>query len=121
MKYTRNQYSEGFSVIILLIAVGFLWWGISSYFPYTLDSWWGLIPLGIGISIFIEQISAVLNRGKLRKIVRFEYEDKPEATIKEISRKTGISGKDIITIKIDLLKLGERVGNYPSESYTSSE
>ena len=114
MKYSKNQYSEGFSVIVLLIAASFLWWGVSSYFPYTLDSWWGLIPLGIGITILLEQIAAGVNRGKLRRIVRFEFEDNPEVTPNEISIKTGLSIKDTIKIRMDLLKQGELLGNNPS-------
>ncbi len=121
MKYIKNQYVEGFSIIALLIAAGFLWWGISGYFPYTEDSWWGLIPIGIGITILIEQIGTKVNRRALRKIVRFEYEDNPEATLGEISVKTGISINDIIAIKMHLIKSGERLGNYPSESSLSSE
>ncbi len=38
MKYEKNQYSEGISLLGLLLASGFLWWGISGYFPYTIDS-----------------------------------------------------------------------------------
>ncbi|KKM83646.1 hypothetical protein LCGC14_1307260 [marine sediment metagenome] len=111
MKYKKNQYSEGFSVIGLLIAAGFLWWGISGYFPYTLDSWWGLIPIGIGVAIILEQIGSKINRRALRRIVRFEYEDNPETTLKEIRNKTGLSIKDVQVIRMDLMKQGERLGN----------
>ena len=52
--------------------------------------------------------------------MRFEYEDNPEATLEEISLKTGISVKDIISIKMDLITSGERLVNY-SESTLSSE
>ena len=120
MKYKKNQYVEGISIISFLIVAGFLWWGISGYFPYTEDSWWGLIPIGIGITILLEQIGANVNRRALRKIVRFEYEDNPGAILEEISLKTGISVKDIISIKLDLIKRGERLVNY-SESTLSSE
>ncbi|HDZ17568.1 hypothetical protein LCGC14_0745910 [marine sediment metagenome] len=113
MKYKKNQYAEGISIIGLLIAAGFLWWGISGYFAYTPDSWWGLIPIGIGVAIILEQIGAKINRRALRRIVRFEYEDNPEATIREISNKTGLSIKDIQGIRMDLMKQGERLGtNY---------
>ena len=111
MKYKINQYSEGFSIIGLLIAAGFLWWGISGYFPYTLDSWWGLIPIGIGVAIILEQIGAKINRGALRRIVRFEYEDNPETSLQEIRNKTGLSIKDIQVIRMDLMRYGERLGN----------
>lgn len=121
MKYKKNQYAEGISIIALLIAAGFLWWGISGYFPYTIDSWWGLIPIGIGIAILLEQIGANLNRRALRKIVRFEYEDNPEATLEEITVRTGISIKDITSIKMDLVRSGERLGSYPYESSLSPE
>ena len=117
MKYEKNQYSEGFSIIGLLIAAGFLWWGISGYFPYTIDSWWGLIPIGIGVAIIIDLIRAKVNRRALRKIVRFEYEDYPEATIREISNMTGLSTRDVQAIHLDLVKQGERLGtNYAQNS-----
>ena len=43
--------------------------------------------------------------------LRFEYEDYPEATIIEISNKTGLSTRDVQAIRLDLVKQGEHLGN----------
>ena len=63
------------------------------------------------MAIILEQIGVKINHRALRKIVRFEYEDNPEATLEEISNKTGLSIRDIQGIRMDLMKQGERLGN----------
>ncbi len=116
MKYTKNQYTDGFSICALIIAGGFLYWGISSFFPYTALSWWGLIPLFIGLAILLGQIAAIFNRKKLKRAVKYEFEGNPNASIKEISKSTGISRKDVQAIILDLKGAGELRGKFSSKT-----
>lgn len=121
MKYERNQYSEGFSVCALIIGAFFLWWGLNHFFtPRIFDlgwwlwNWWGLILLIIGLSIVGSQIANLLNRGKLRRIVKQEFLQNPNASVEEISSSTGISVKDIRAIILDLKASGELRGRFSS-------
>ncbi len=116
MKYTKNQYTDGFSVCALIIAGGFLYWGISSFFPYTASSWWGLIPLLIGLAILSGQMAVILNRKKLKRAVKYEFEANPNASIREISKSTGISRKDVQAIILDLKGAGELRGKFSSKT-----
>ncbi len=112
MKYKKNQYSEGFSICALIIAGAFLYWGISSFIPWNVWSWWGFISLAIGISILVGQIFAITNRSKLRNVVLSEFQVNPETTIDEISRSTGISRRDINAIILDLKASGQLRGKF---------
>lgn len=108
MKYEKNQYSEGFSICALIIAGFFLWSGISQFINWGDGwEWWGFILTGIGIAILLGQIYAVTNRSKLRNVVLGEFQAKPEATVEEISRGTGITHKDINAIILDLKASGQ--------------
>ena len=112
MKYERNQYSEGFSICALIIAGAFLYWGITSFIPWDIWSWWGFISTGIGLAILIGQIFALTNRSKLRNVVLAEFQENPEATVDDVSKSTGISRKDIHAIILDLKASGQLRGKF---------
>ncbi len=112
MKYERNQYSEGFSICALIIAGAFLYWGITSFWPWGIGSLWGFISTGIGIAILVSQIYAITNRSKLRNVVLAEFKANPEATIEGIRNRTGISRKDIQAIILDLKASGQLIGKF---------
>lgn len=111
MKYEKNQYTEGFSYCSLVIAGAFLYWGITSL---VAQSWIGLLWLGIGLSILSGQYYALTNRKKLRNIILAEFAKKPNITIEEIQKNTGISFKDIKAIILDLKGSGELQGTFSS-------
>jgi rubrerythrin len=56
------------------------------------------------------------NRSKLRNAVLYEYADHPTATIEEISKKTGISLKDVQGIVLDLKAKGLIRGKFSSST-----
>ena len=112
MKYERNQYSEGFSICALIIAGAFFYWGITSFIPWNVWSWWGFISIGIGTAILISQIFALTNRSKLRNVVLAEFQENPEATVEAVSTSTGISRKDIHAIILDLKASGQLRGKF---------
>jgi hypothetical protein len=112
VKYERNQYSEGFSICALIIAGAFLYWGITSFLPWGIWSWWGFISTGIGLAILIGQIFALTNRSKLRNVVLSEFQVNPEATVEDVSKSTGISRKDIHAIVLDLKASGQLRGKF---------
>lgn len=112
MKYERNQYSEGFSICALIIAGAFFYWGITSFLPWGIWSWWGFISTGIGLAILIGQIFALTNRSKLRNVVLSEFQVNPEATVEDVSKSTGISRKDIHAIVLDLKASGQLRGKF---------
>ena len=117
MKYEKDQYTEGMTICGLIIAGAFIWWGISNIiFWDPFWSWLSLIPLAIGASCLVGQIYAVTNRGKLRNAVKYEFEANPNATVEEISAKTGISHKDVRAIILDLKGSGELRGSFSSET-----
>jgi len=116
MKYEKNQYSEGFSVCSLIIAGAFLYWGISSFIPWTNWSWWGFISTGIGIAILTGQIFAIANRSKLRRVVLAEFNANPQATVDEVSQSTGITRKDINAIILDLKASGQLRAKFNSKT-----
>ena len=116
MKYKKNQYSESFSICTLIIAGAFLYWGISSFIPWGVWSWWGFISLAIGISILITQILAITNRSKLRNVVLSEFQENPEATIEDVQKGTGISRRDIQSIILDLKASGRFRGKFSSQT-----
>lgn len=109
MKYKKNQYTDGAHVCTVLIAAAFLWWGISSFLQWS-SWWWGFISTGIGLAILSGQIAAIINRGRLRKAVKYEFESNPETSIGNISKSTGITKKDVQAIILDLKMRGELRG-----------
>jgi hypothetical protein len=117
MKYEKNQYSEGFSICALIIAGAFLYWGITDLIAWKWGfPWWGFISTGIGIAILVSQIAALTNREKLRNTVLFEYQDNPSANIEEISKKTGITQKDVRAITLDLKMKGQLRGSFSTKT-----
>jgi hypothetical protein len=116
MRYEKDQYTKGFSICGLIIAGAFFWWGISAFISYSPGSWWGLIPIGIGIAILLGQIRALVNRKKLRNTVKNEFEANPNASIEDISKSTGISKKDVQAIILDMKMSGELRGVFSTET-----
>jgi hypothetical protein len=116
MKYEKNQYSESLSVCTLIIAGGFLYWGISTFVTEGFDHWWGYISTVIGVAILVSQIVAIANRSKLRNVVLAEFQENPEATVEVVSKSTGISRKDIQAIILDLKASGQLRAKFNSET-----
>ncbi len=118
LKYEKNQYSEGFSICGLIIAGGFLWWGVNTLMTDSWHWWWwsGFIWIAIGIAIISGQIYALSNRSKLRSIVKLEFEQTPNATIEQISINTGITIKDVRAIVLDLKARGELRGKFSTKT-----
>lgn len=120
MRYEKNQYSSGASICGLIIAGMFLYWGISTLFgysPHPFNLWWlGFIWIMIGLAIISGQVAALSNRGRLRSIVRDYFLDNPNASIEEISAKTGITIKDVRAIVLDLKARGELRGKFSSKT-----
>jgi len=118
MKYKRNQYSEGISLCSLIIAGILIYWGINDIFvPLWVGAWinwWGLVWFALGVAIVVGQLAAWANKSKLRNAVLYEYEEHPEATIAEISQKTGITIKDVQAIVLDLKAGGSLRGKFSS-------
>ena len=118
MQYKRNQYSEGVSVCSFIIAGILIYWGTNDIFvplwAGSLINWWGLVWYAIAAAIIIGQLAAWANRSKLRNAVLYEYEGHPEATIEEISQKTGITIKDVQAIVLDLKADGLFRGKFSS-------
>lgn len=120
MHYERNQYSDGFSICGLIIAGAFLYWGFSTlttgFFALRSLWWLGFIWIGIGIAIISGQIYAIANRNNLRNIVKYEFEDNPQASIEDIAASTGITVKDVRAIILDLKARGELKGKFSSKT-----
>ncbi|MFX1344363.1 MAG: zinc ribbon domain-containing protein [Promethearchaeota archaeon] len=116
MKYEKNQYSESFSVCTLIIAGGFLYWGISTFVTEGFDHWWGYLSIAIGVAILVSQIIAIANRSKLRNVVLAEFQQNPEATVELVSKSTGITSKDIQAIILDLKASGQLRAKFNSET-----
>lgn len=121
MKYKRNQYSEGFSICALIIGGLILWWGLNHFFTrkildpsWWIFNWWGFILLIIGFSIIGSQVANLFNRSKLRRVVKQEFLQNPNASVDEISNNTGISAKDVRSIILDLKASGELRGKFSS-------
>lgn len=114
MKYSKNQYSDGASFCSVIIAMGFIYWGIIWFFLI----FWPIIMISIGLSIIYAQIRAIANRGNLRRAVKFEYESNPEATVESISRNLGITIKDVQAITLDLKARGELRGVFSTTTGT---
>lgn len=120
MKYEKNQYTEGISICALIIAGIFIYWGINDVLIRPLSGegfhWFGIVWLGIATAIIAGQIAMWANRSKLRNAVLYEYRDHPTATIEEISRKTGVSLKDVQGIVLDLKAKGLIRGKFSSST-----
>ena len=119
MKYNRNQYSEGVSICSFIIAGMFLYWGLNDVWfrPFIEGgaySWFGWIWIAIGLSILVGQIVNWTNKSKLRNLVLFEYEQRPNASIEEVSRSTGVSIRDVQAIVLDLKASGLLRGKFSS-------
>ncbi|MHA1725429.1 MAG: hypothetical protein ACTSYC_00140 [Promethearchaeota archaeon] len=120
MKYEKNQYSEGISICGLIFAGAFIFWGINTLARPKASwlglYWLGFLWLGLGLSILAREIRSVLNRGKLRKVVKTEFIQNPTSTVEEIVKNTGISEKDVKAIILDLKASGELVGIFSPET-----
>ena len=114
MKYEKDMYSEGVSICCLLVAGAFIWGAFTLFFQ---PEWWfGFIPLVIGIAILIGQVRRVTSREKLRNVVKFEFQQNPNATVQEIANKTQISRKDVQAIILDLKARGQFLGKFSSKT-----
>lgn len=102
----------------MVIAGAFLFWGINSLIQDGLG-WWSFgsfILLGIGVAILVGQVRALTNRGKIRNIVKSEFEMNPNASVEEISENTGITKKDVQAVILDLKAQGELRGKFSSKT-----
>lgn len=118
MKYEKNQYSDGFSICALIIAGAFFIWGLNTTIEFGTWFWSGFIFMGIGIAIAVGQFAALANREKLRNAVFYEYQENPNASIEEISKKTGITQKDVRAITLDLKGTGKLRGSFSTSTGT---
>lgn len=102
MKYIRNQFVRTGSfmwwIFIFLIAGALLYWGIT----IMQWSWTGIFIIFIGVAILFRVVITISNRSKIRNIVLHEFEKRPEASIEEISLRTGISKRDVRAIILDM-------------------
>lgn len=114
MKYEKNQYNDSVSICTFIIAGAFLWWGISSLIDKVW--WWGFIAIGIGAAILSSQIVAIANRSKLRRVVLQEFQTNPDASIEDVSMRTGISRKDVQSIVLDLKASGQLIGKFSTKT-----
>jgi len=124
MKYTRNQYTQGFSICALLIAGMFYYWGIDAFlngFWQFGVNWMGFLWIGIGSVILASQVAALANRSKLKNVVLQEFEANPNISVEEISANTGISVKDIRAIVLDLKGDGRLRGKFSSKTGEAKE
>jgi hypothetical protein len=118
MHYERNEYQEGFSICALIIAGIFLWWGFNIIFDDMANWWWlfGFLWIIVGLSIISSQIYRLTNRGKLRNIVKQEFEQNPNISIEMIANNTGITVKDARAIVLDLKARGELRGKFSTKT-----
>ena len=118
MHYERNEYQEGFSICALIIAGVFLWWGFNILLGDMTNWWWffGIFWILIGLSIASSQIYKLTNRGKLRNIVKQEFEQNPTISIEKIASNTGITIKDARAIVLDLKARGELRGKFSTKT-----
>lgn len=113
MKYEKNQYTEGASICGVVIAGGFLWWGISDLIRHH---WLGILWAGIGLAILSSEIAAIVNKSKLRDAVQNVFRDNPNTSVDEICDKTGISRKDVRAIILDLKSEGKLQGSFSPQT-----
>ena len=116
MKYIRNQF---------IIAGSFLWWGITFIVAGALMwwgitvlqwSWSGILVIAIGVLILSSQIVAIANRSKLRRVVLQEFQTTPDASIEDVSMRTGISRNDVRAIILDLKASGQLIGKFSTKT-----
>lgn len=116
MKYIKNQFIIAGSFlwwgIIFIITGVLLWWGIT----VLQWSWTGFFVIGVGIVILSSQIIAIVNRSKLRRVVLQEFQTTPDASIEDVSMRTGISRKDVQTIILDLKASGQLIGKFSTKT-----
>ena len=120
VSYEKDQYTGGFHVCALIIAVILLWigfqWLLNPSDP--LNFWWFLsffLILG-GIGIISSQIYALANRKHLRKVVKEEFVKFPDITVEKVAQNTGITIKDVKAIVLDLKAAGELRGSFSSQT-----
>jgi len=119
MKYSQNQYNQGFSICALIIAGMFFYWGISAFLNIVWHfgfNWMGFVWFALGAAILGSQIAALVNRSKLRNIVLQEFRHNPNISSEEISTNTGISVRDVRAITLDLKAAGMLRGQLPSST-----
>ncbi len=119
MKYSQNQYNQGFSICALIIAGMFFYWGISAFLNIAWHfgfNWMGFVWFGLGAAILGSQIAALVNRSKLRNIVLQEFRRNPNISSEEISTNTGISVRDVRAIVLDLKAAGMLRGQLSSSN-----
>jgi hypothetical protein len=89
-----------------------LFWGI-----ITLQwSWAGIFTIIFGATIISSLIVAVANRRKLKRVVLHEFQTIPDASIEEISMKTGISRRDVQAIVLDLKSSGQLIVRFSTKT-----
>ncbi|MFW9946654.1 MAG: zinc-ribbon domain-containing protein [Candidatus Odinarchaeota archaeon] len=119
MKYSQNQYNQGFSICAFIVAGIFFYWGISAFLNIVWHfgfNWMGFVWFGLGAAIVGSQIAALVNRSKLRNIVLQEFHHNPNASVEDISGNTGISIKDVRSIILDLKAEGMLKGQILSST-----
>ncbi len=72
--------------------------------------------IGIGVIILSSQIVAIANRSKLRRVVLQEFQTNPDASIEDVSMRTGISRKDVQAIILDLKASGQLIGKFSTKT-----
>ena len=116
MNYKRNQFIIAGSFLwwgfTFIIAGALLWWGIT----VLQWSWSGFLVIAIGVVILSSQIVAIANRSKLRRVVLQEFQTSPDASIEDVSMRTGISRKDVRAIILDLKASGQFIGKFSTKT-----
>ena len=116
MKYMRNQFIIAGSFlwwgITFIVAGALLWWGIT----VLQLSWAGIFTIAIGVVILSIPIVARANRSKLRGVVLQEFQTSPDASIKDVGMRTGISRRDVQAIILDLKASGQFIGKFSTKT-----
>ena len=116
MRYIRNQFVRAGSV---------MWWGfiiltggLTTIWGIIVLQWtWaGIFTIFIGVAIFSSLIVAVANRSKIRRIVLHEFEKIPEASVEDVSKRTGISIRDVRSIVLDLKASMLFIGDFSTQT-----
>lgn len=118
-KYTKNQYSDGFSICGLIIGAIFVYAGISDLFGHGWFGWvwWlGFIWLGIGGSIIFGNFMALYNRDRLKNLVQTEVTRSKTTSVHAIAKATGITEKDVRHILMDLKLEGKLFAHYDKDT-----
>ena len=116
MRYIRNQFVRAGSLMwwgfIFITAGAALWWGIT----VLQWSWAGTFTIVFGVAILSSLIVAVANRNKLRRVVLQEFQTSADASIEDVSMRTGISRKDVQAIILDLKASGQFFGEFSTKT-----